>query len=154
MNMVKKPKKKKSKKKIKIISKSIHIKKLANRTFSEYLQNIIDKFDKPWLEKHIQIELNPLPKAFTVFIPKLFKELGTYFWALETRGDLDLKSDSCKKIYNTIVDFLHIKKYAVFFVEKNYYDNMFFAFAYGIASSALNSRDIRKLYGIRKGLFG
>ena len=147
-------KKKSKKKKIKIVSTSKHIKKISNKTYSEWLQHLIDNHDKDFFDTNIEHELLPLPTQFRIFLGDVFNEFGQYVRLLEMRGDLDLKTVLCKKMYDEVVEFLHIKEYDSFFKNKKWYDNFFFALTYVLASAGLENRSIRKAYGLSKGLFG
>ena len=152
---VKKVKKsKKAKKQIKIVSKSIHFKKISNNTYSEYLQHLIDNFDKNFFDTHIEAEIIQLPLSFRMLLGEVFHGFGSWIRRYEMTGHIDLKTISCEEIYDEIVEYMKRNKYHSWFKKKKWYDNFFFASSYVLAGAALENRELRKAYGLKKGLFG
>jgi len=151
---------KKTKKKTTAVSKSIHFKKIANRLFSEYLQNIIDKLDENSLVSNIHGELLPVPLAFQHCFDDYLKKFSTYLVIgkeldSETiKASINIDTLTCKGVYKHMISFIKLMKNNVFIKNKKHYDNIFFATSYNIALSCLNKRSLRKLYGIKKGFFG
>jgi hypothetical protein len=146
--------KKKLKKKTKIVSQSKHFKKIANNTYSEYLQHLIDNFDKDFFDTHIEAEIIQLPLSFRALLGDVFHGFGAFIRNYELTGHIDLKTISCKEMYEEIVSYMKMNKYNSFFKKKKWYDNFFFASSYMLASTALDNRDLRKAYGLSKGFFG
>ena len=147
-------KSKKAKKQIKIVSKSIHFKKISSNTYSEYLQHLIDNFDKNFFDTHMEAEIIQLPLSFRMLLGEVFHGFGSWIRRYEMTGYIDLKTISCEEIYDEIVEYMKRNKYHSWFKKKKWYDNFFFASSYVLASAALENRELRKAYGLKKGLFG
>ena len=154
----KKKKTKKTKKNIygvaNIVPQSPHIKKIANITYSEYLQSLIDRFDREFFDKYTDAEVKLLPPPFAQILGHVLKQLGQYIRWLQDKDKVDLTTISTKKMYELLGNFVNIYGHKPWFINKKTYDTLFFIFSYVNASTALDNRDLRKAYGLSKGFFG
>ena len=115
---------------------------------------MIDNFDKNFFDTHIEAEIIQLPLSFRMLLGEVFHGFGSWIRRYEMTGHIDLKTISCEEIYDEIVEYMKRNKYHSWFKKKKWYDNFFFASSYVLASAALENRELRKAYGLKKGLFG
>ena len=115
---------------------------------------MIDNFDKNFFDNNVEAEIIQLPLSFRMLLGEVFHGFGAWIRMYEMTGRINLKTISCKEIYDEIVDYMKREKYHTWFKKKKWYDNFFFASSYVLASAALENRELRKAYGLKKGLFG
>ncbi len=145
-------KKKTTPKKKKIVSSNKHFKRIANRSYSEWIQRLINEFDEQWLSTNVQREICFMPNAIQAYFDEVCMDFGSFLRKKYEEDKIDLHTIKCKEMYSVMIEFSNTK-YDDFFHEDNF-DNLFFASSYVIATVCLSERPFRKLFGVRKGLFG
>ena len=139
----------KTKKTKKKQAQSNHFKKISNKTFSDWMQHLIDNFDIEWLDSHTNREVMILPMGLQTYFADYLQEFGSYV----RMNGIDLTTVSCKKMHGEISNFTKTE-YKNFSKSKKDIDTIFFAYSYSLATLCLTDRSVRKLVGVKKGFFG
>ena len=82
-------------------TKCKNFKKISNKTFSDWMQHLIDNFDIEWLDSHTNREVMILPMGLQTYFADYLQEFGSYV----RMNGIDLTTVSCKKMHGEISNF-------------------------------------------------
>ena len=134
--------------------KKITLKKISKKTYSEFLQECLDTYDEKEIEELFVKAFTSTPpmvqKLYKAFLKSFMQTTLLHYTNSDNNGIGEVLTkevfDQCLKGF--------VKRNNHTKLVNGKYEETFFALSYGLIGQALNLREVRKRFGLKKGFFG
>ena len=135
--------------KSKFIAKDKNLIKINNEYYSDFLKNLMKKFNPTQLTMMGSKELIVVNPTISTFFDEFLFKFQSY---VSINFAHLLPHVKVKQFYSFYAAFCREESYEAIIGNKN--DNVFYALSYAIAATGKENKKIRSMYGVRLGLFG
>ena len=139
---------------MKKVIKKITFKKISKKPYSQFLQDCLDTYKEDEI-KELFVEVFELIPPMVQKLYKSFLQsfVQTTLLTYTNSNNNGISEVLIKEVFDQCIKGF-VKRNNHTKLVKGKYEETFFAVSYGLIGQAFNSREVRKRFGLKKGIFG